>query len=75
MSAMTPERARAILNAIPDTKLSATGIRSTLEYINTEVEEREDGLRRVLLDGYFTADELEALAVWMRDPDAVGGAR
>ncbi|MFM0158528.1 MULTISPECIES: hypothetical protein [Paraburkholderia] len=74
MSTMTPEQARAILIAIPNTKLSATSIRSQLEYIDTDVEVREDGLQRVRLDGYFTADELEALAVWMRDPDTVGSA-
>ncbi|WP_157649215.1 hypothetical protein [Burkholderia ubonensis] len=75
MSTMTPEQARAILLAIPSTELSATHIRSRLEYIESEGEVREDGLRRIQLDGYFTADELEALAVWMRNPDAVGSAR
>ncbi|WP_155888107.1 hypothetical protein [Cupriavidus sp. WS] len=75
MSTMTPERARAILIAIPTTQLSATRIRSDVEYIETEfVRVREDGLQRVRLDGDYTADELEALAMWMRDPGAVGGA-
>lgn len=72
---MTPEQARAILLDIPGTELSATHIRSPLEYIESEGEVREDGLRRIQLDGYFTADELEALAAWMRNPDAVGSAR
>ena len=74
MSTMTPERARAILLAIPNTKLSAASIRGQREYIESDVEVRDDGLQRVRLDGYFTADELEALAAWMRDPNAVGSA-
>lgn len=75
MSTMTPERAKAILLAIPETKLSATCISSPVEYIDTQVKDRDDGLRQIHLDGYFTADELEALAVWMRDPVAVDNAR
>jgi hypothetical protein len=27
------------------------------------------------IDGIFTADELEAIAAWMRDPDAVTDAK
>lgn len=74
MSTMTPKRARVILSAIPDTTVSTTSIRGELQYINTDIGEQEDGRQRVQLDGFFTADELEALAAWMRDPDAVGSA-
>jgi hypothetical protein len=73
MSAMTPQQARAILIALPTTELSATDIRSDTEYITSRVGEQEDGQQRIRLDGEFTADELEAIAVWMRNPEAVGG--
>ncbi|MFD1709840.1 hypothetical protein FVQ98_14100 [Ottowia sp. GY511] len=29
----------------------------------------------ILLDGVFTADQLEAMAMWLRDPKAITGAR
>lgn len=32
------------------------------------------GDTQVTLDGNFTADELEAIAMWLRDPAAVTGA-
>jgi len=67
MSVMPLEQAKEILNAIPSTKVTNANIRGGLEYIKTDVEVREDGLRRVQLDGFFTANKLEALAVWMRD--------
>jgi hypothetical protein len=74
MSTMTPEQAKAILIAMPTIKLAADSIRNDLEYINTVIGEQDDGRQRVQLDGYFTADELEALAVWMRNPRAVASA-
>ncbi|MBN3744815.1 hypothetical protein G3N96_05110 [Burkholderia sp. Se-20373] len=74
MSTMTPDQAKAILLAMPTIMLTADSIRNNLEYIDTDIGEQEDGRQRIQLDGYFTADELEALAMWMRDPDAVAGA-
>jgi len=74
MSTKTPERAKAILIAIPNTKVTGTSVCGELEYIRTDIEVREDSRQRVRLDGDFTADELEALALWMRDPVAVGSA-
>ena len=34
----------------------------------------EKGISSARLDGYFTADELEAIAFWMRHPDEVDAA-
>lgn len=34
----------------------------------------EAGKREATLDGEFTADELEAIAAWMRNPDACADA-
>ena len=34
----------------------------------------ERGISSARLDGYFTADELEAIAFWMRHPEEVDAA-
>jgi hypothetical protein len=72
-----PRKPLFVCVALSAVFLSACGdndIRNDLEYINTVVGEQDDGRQRIRLDGLFTADELEALAVWMRDPAAVDSA-
>ena len=73
---MTPDKARAVLTAMPDTTLTETRLTNSLELMDSEIGENQDGeARRIQLDGFFTADQLEAIAIWMRDPGSVARER
>lgn len=50
-------------------KLDASGLWSPSWYLAVDAEDEE-----ATLDGTFTADELESIAAWMRDPKAVSDA-
>lgn len=70
---MTPKRARQVLVAMPETVLNEVALRNSLEMIDVTVGkvDEEDGLFKARMDGYFTAEQLEAIAAWMRDPTGV----
>lgn len=75
MPEMLPTRAREVLLGMPDTKLSGQRLTNSLNIIESDIGDLGEGGTKIQLDGFFTADQLEAIAAWMRDPTAVSGNR
>ncbi len=75
-TALTPKRAREVLVAMPDTLISESELENSLDMIDLKVGkvDEDDGLFKARMDGHFTADQLEAIATWMRDPQGVARA-
>ena len=65
---MTPTRAHKILLAWGLTTCSPVELHDLAVYVSVWADRK-----LAILDGGFTADELEAVATWMRDPVAVMG--
>ena len=65
---MEPKRAKEILMQYPLRSFNNQHLRDFDGEVRANTEER------TVLRGYFTADELEAIAAWMRDPTGVTNA-
>lgn len=63
---MEPKRAKEVLEGMNLEVFTAVSVASIDEYFRAE-----DGDEKTVIDGRFTADQLEAIATWMRDPDGV----
>lgn len=76
MNAMTADQARLVLQGMQASELSAERLAIALDYVESEIGDNQgEGARKLRLDGYFNADQLEAMAFWLRNPSAVSGER
>lgn len=69
---MDNAKAKAVLVELcepPSGEVSAEGLHCGFPLVDSAAELAEPG--QMQLDGTFTADQLEAIAAWMRDPKGV----
>lgn len=66
---MELKRAKEVLEEMGLTTFSKEELFSGALYLSVEADDET-----AIIDGRFTADQLEAIATWMRDPEGVVGA-
>jgi hypothetical protein len=69
--AMTPKQAKEILLGMLHMQVDEKGIRCVVPWVSYQ---QGGDYTEACLDGDFTADQLEAVATWMRDPKGVAEA-